>query len=152
MSASFTVPSDYHYVVASLALPAAVAWTQAFFVGRYRKRAKVEYPQMYADQKQVEASRDAYFYNCAQRVHQNTLEAIATLVPSVAITGLEYPRIAAGICVVWTLSRIPYTIGYMSGDPQARGRKGGGVGILSNFVLSFATVFVAARRLYNAKF
>ncbi|KXN90850.1 Microsomal glutathione S-transferase 3, partial [Leucoagaricus sp. SymC.cos] len=109
---------SYHYVVASLSLPALICWWQVMVVLKWRRRAKVVYPQLYADKAQVDANKDAHIFNCAQRAHQNTLEGLPLIVLSTAITGLEYPLIAAGICTFWSLARIPYTLGYITGDPE----------------------------------
>ena len=38
----------------------------------------------------------------------------------VLVTGLKYPRFAAGLGGVWFVGRILYTIGYTSGDPAKR--------------------------------
>lgn len=34
------------------------------------------------------------------------------------ITGLKYPIPAAAVCGLWTVGRITFTQGYISGDPQ----------------------------------
>ncbi|KAF5328783.1 hypothetical protein D9619_011540 [Psilocybe cf. subviscida] len=49
---------------------------QTNLLSKYRKRAGIKYPPMYTEQAQVEASMDAWKFNCAQRAHQNTLEHI----------------------------------------------------------------------------
>ena len=40
---------------------------------------------------------------------------------STIITGLQFPVYAAAGCAVWTLSRISYTRGYITGDPKKVG-------------------------------
>lgn len=68
--------------------------------------------------------------------HQNTLEnlpiivimwalisycVVMTLIPSTPrtlISGLKYPILAASACALWSLTRIPYTLGYITGDPK----------------------------------
>ncbi|KAF9447958.1 membrane-associated proteins in eicosanoid and glutathione metabolism [Macrolepiota fuliginosa MF-IS2] len=148
----FAIPDDYHYVVASLSLPALILWGQVITVGRYRRRAKIDYPQMYADKAQAEANRDAHLFNCAQRAHQNTMEGLPLIVLSTAITGLSYPLVAAGACTFWAVTRIPFTFGYLSGDPKKRGQYGAGLGFVSNLLLSFTSAYVGWQRLWEAKF
>ena len=67
--------------------------------------------------------------------HQNTLENIPLVLVSYVcfvisrntdkrdfcstiITGLQFPVYAAAGCAIWTLSRIAYTRGYITGDPK----------------------------------
>lgn len=40
------------------------------------------------------------------------------MITSTLIVGLKYPYLAAGVCGVWTLARVVYTIGYSTGDPK----------------------------------
>lgn len=34
------------------------------------------------------------------------------------VSGINYPKSAAAMCTIWLISRIPYTIGYASGEPH----------------------------------
>jgi len=102
-------------------LPSGLHWAKLFFVvGKYRKRAGIKYPQMYADNADAEARPDANRFNCAQRAHQNTLENIPMVWATTLIVGLKMPILAASLCGLWSLSRVSYTLGYVSGDPQKR--------------------------------
>lgn len=73
MTATFTVPNDYHYAAAAMSLPALVVWGQVITVGMLRKRLKIPYPQLYVDKAQEEADENGRLFNCAQRAHQCTL-------------------------------------------------------------------------------
>ena len=46
---------------------------------RYRKAAGVEYPNLYASEESAAKDPKRKQFNCAQRAHQNTLEAFPTL-------------------------------------------------------------------------
>ncbi|KAF8973040.1 hypothetical protein BDZ97DRAFT_1778961 [Flammula alnicola] len=87
-------------------------------VNKYRKRANISYPQVYADKTQLEGSKDAHLFNCAQRAHQNTLEYIPIVYVVTILGGISFPVFSASACTIWTLSRISYTRGYITGDPQ----------------------------------
>jgi len=114
------IPPEYKYVIVSL-LP--IPWLllgQTIMVGRYRRKAGISYPQVYADKAEAKASKDAHLFNCVQRAHQNTLEVVPIYVITTIVSGINYPKSAAAMCTIWIASRIPYTIGYASGDPGKR--------------------------------
>ncbi|GLB35951.1 putative MAPEG family protein [Lyophyllum shimeji] len=123
MSSTVTIPQVPHglqYVGASLLSTVFVLVGQNFTVSKWRKRAGIKYPQMYAEKAEVAASRDALIFNCAQRAHQNTLENIPIVYVTTVLTGLKYPILAATACGIWSVSRIAYTRGYLTGDPAKR--------------------------------
>lgn len=95
---------------------------------------------MYADAADAAKRPEAMVFNCTQRAHQNTLETLPMVIVGYVgglssnitklahyvllffrtlITGLRYPYLAAGLCGLFTLSRISYTIGYSSGVAKA---------------------------------
>ncbi|KAF8898957.1 hypothetical protein BD779DRAFT_1666708 [Infundibulicybe gibba] len=121
MSLTITVPREYPYVAASLVSTVFLLLGQSMAVGRARKAAGIKYPQMYAEKAEADASRDANYFNCAQRAHQNTLESIPILYLTTVLTGLRYPVLAASACAFWVVGRISYTRGYLTGDPANRG-------------------------------
>ncbi|EIM92277.1 uncharacterized protein STEHIDRAFT_48148 [Stereum hirsutum FP-91666 SS1] len=115
---TITVPQGFGYVPpAALFLLGVLVW-QTSRVGRSRGKAGIKYPQVYADAAQQAASKEAMVFNCAQRAHQNTLEALPIVLTTTAITALQYPIVAAGGLGVWAFSRIFYTLGYMTGQPE----------------------------------
>jgi len=120
MSTTITVPEGFQYVGGAVLSTVFVLIGQTIVVGRWRKKAQVKYPQLYADTAVAETNKDAYIFNCAQRAHQNTLEAIPMVLITTVISGLKYPTYAAAACATWSLSRIFYTRGYISGDPKKR--------------------------------
>ncbi|CDO73068.1 hypothetical protein BN946_scf185007.g122 [Trametes cinnabarina] len=124
------LPKEYAYPAATVVSTFYLLFWQAFRVGKARKRAGIEYPQVYADKAEAAAKKEAYVFNCTQRAHQNTLEVIPIVIGSTLIAGLSYPIAAAALCGTWTLTRILYTIGYSSGDPKKRNL--GGAAVLSS--------------------
>ncbi|KDR69220.1 hypothetical protein GALMADRAFT_256059 [Galerina marginata CBS 339.88] len=138
MSITVTIPEGLQYVGGALLVTAVIIQGLSATVNKYRKRAGIPYPQMYADKEETKSSRDALLFNCAQRAHQNTLEQFPTLLVAAVISGLKYPIPAAIATMVWNLSRISYARGYLTGDPKKRGGPGyflgalGGVGLLAS--------------------
>ncbi|EKM84170.1 hypothetical protein AGABI1DRAFT_81868, partial [Agaricus bisporus var. burnettii JB137-S8] len=110
----------FQYVGSAIFSTAALLIWHTFLVGKYRKRAGIKYPQAYAEKAEVEASNDAHLFNCAQRTHQNTLEHIPIIWATTLIVGSQMPVLAASVCGLWSLSRVTYTLGYLSGDPAKR--------------------------------
>ncbi|KAF9448196.1 hypothetical protein P691DRAFT_669995, partial [Macrolepiota fuliginosa MF-IS2] len=108
----------YKYVIASLIPVAWLLLGQSLVVGRFRKRAGIAYPQLYAEKAEALASKDAHRFNCAQRAHQNTLELAPVIFITTLVSGINHPRSAAGACLLWVASRIAYTRGYVTGDPS----------------------------------
>lgn len=147
MSISFTVPEGFQYVGASLLSTVFVLVGQGITVGRWRKRSGIKYPQLYADKAEAAASKDAMIFNCAQRAHQNTLENIPVVYVTTLITGLKYPHLAAGACALWSLSRIGYTRGYLSGNPDKRVNPLYMVGALGSLGLMLSSIYVVGESI-----
>merc|ERR1711981_1184136 len=106
-------------------------------VGGARKAAKIK------------ASKEALVFNCTQRAHQNTLETLPFVLFSTLLTGLQYPRVAAGACAAYVLGRVLYTVGYTSGDPKKRN-----IGILGSFAfmtLVGSSLYTSARMVLDGR-
>ncbi len=120
-----------------------------FKVGGARKKYNVQYPAMYAEASNPHHNE----FNCIQRAHQNTLEAIPQFIvmyvaflPSVIarffsyilshrrllLGGFKHP-LACGIGgFVFGAGRIFYALGYYTGEPKNRMRGAwGGLGLLA---------------------
>ncbi|KAH9835864.1 membrane-associated proteins in eicosanoid and glutathione metabolism [Rhodofomes roseus] len=117
---AITIPKDVAYPAAALVSTFWLTVFQTINVGRARRRAKIPYPQLYAEKAEAAASKDAVIFNCAQRAHQNTLEYLPTIITGTLITSLRHPILAAALCSAWVASRFLYTIGYSTGDPAKR--------------------------------
>ncbi|KAF9562683.1 membrane-associated proteins in eicosanoid and glutathione metabolism [Agrocybe pediades] len=126
-----SIPQGYQYVGASLMSTVFVVLGQYIGVSRYRKRAGIEYPQMYAEKAEMEKSPEAFKFNCAQRAHQQTLEVLPLLTLPALISGLKYPIPTAIAVATWSVSRIFFTRGYISGGPKKRGGIMSGLGSLA---------------------
>ncbi|KDR69218.1 hypothetical protein GALMADRAFT_256057 [Galerina marginata CBS 339.88] len=120
MSVTVTIPEGLQYVAGAVLFTVVVIQGLSQTVSRYRKHAGIPYPQMYAEKAEVEKSRDALLFNCAQRAHQNMLEQIPLFYATTVISGLKYPIPTAAAAVVWNISRITYARGYLTGDPNNR--------------------------------
>ncbi|KAG6864708.1 hypothetical protein C0991_007747 [Blastosporella zonata] len=118
MSVTLTVPEGFQYVGASLLSTVFVLIGQSVVVGKWRKRSGIQYPQLYAEKAEVEASKDSYIFNCAQRAHQNTLENLPVIYATTLLTAVKYPIIAASACATWSVARVFYTRGYLTGEPK----------------------------------
>ncbi|OSD06244.1 membrane-associated proteins in eicosanoid and glutathione metabolism [Trametes coccinea BRFM310] len=145
------LPKEYAYPAASVVSTFYLLFWQAFRVGKARKRAGIEYPQVYADKVEAAAKQEAQVFNCTQRAHQNTLEVVPIVIGSTLIAGLSHPVAAGALCGVWTLTRIFYTIGYATGDPKKRNRFGaavlGSLSVLGLVGTATATVVSLIRSL-----
>jgi len=144
---NIAVPDRYPYVLlVAVSTSYLTAW-QTYLVGRARKAAKVDYPQVYAEKAEALANKDAQKFNCAQRAHQNTLEFMPATVISLLVAGLRHPEISAGLGAAWLFGRVLYTQGYITGDPKKR-RRGGWSMVVTLGLLLTATwtagEFVAA--------
>jgi len=139
---TIALPPDFGYVGAALLSTVFLLLGQNIVVGRYRQRAGIKYPQLYAEQAQVEASNDALLFNCAQRAHHNTLEYIPMVHVLTLLTSLKYPIVAASICGLWTISRISYTRGYLTGNPSKRASFLYRIGVLGAIGLFGTAIYV----------
>ncbi|KAF8913653.1 hypothetical protein CPB85DRAFT_543349 [Mucidula mucida] len=145
-----TIPDGIAWVALSLVSVNVLLMSQMTTVGKYRRIAKIPYPQMYAEKAEAEASRDAYVFNCAQRAHQNTLENVAVVVTSTLITAVSYPLVAASGCALWVFGRALYTRGYIQ-DPEVRNTHGGYIGSFGQTVVMLGSM-ISTIQLLKAQF
>ncbi|KAK7088645.1 glutathione S-transferase 3, mitochondrial-like [Littorina saxatilis] len=134
------LPEGYGYVV----LVGAVGNTfvnmwMAINVGRARKRFDIPYPEMYST---TDKGKE---FNCIQRAHQNTLEGQGTFLTLLFIGGLQYPKITAGVGMMYLASRVAYALGYYTGDPDKR--RWGAFGHIAELVLLGNVISFAAHQL-----
>ncbi|KAI0756331.1 membrane-associated proteins in eicosanoid and glutathione metabolism [Daedaleopsis nitida] len=127
MSSGIVLPQEYAYPVTAVVSTFYLLFWQTFKVGTARRKAKIEYPQVYAEKAEAAASQEAAIFNCTQRAHQNTLEVLPIIVGGTLIAGLTYPVAAASLCGAWVTARILYTIGYSTGNPKKRNLFGSAV-------------------------
>ncbi|KAF8641250.1 hypothetical protein AX17_000884 [Amanita inopinata Kibby_2008] len=115
------IPEGYQYVGAALLSTTWLLFYQVRIVSKLRRSSGIQYPQLYAEKAEAEASTEVMKFNCAQRAHQGTLENIPIIFTTTLIAGLKAPIFAASACVLWTLGRVTFTRGYVTGDPKKRG-------------------------------
>jgi len=133
---TLTLPASYGWVgiTAFVGILVPSVYQSFIVVSGARRRAKIAYPQLYAEKAEAAASRDAHLFNCAQRAHHNTLETLPLFVFTTLIAGLQAPRLAVGFGALWSVSRVLYTRGYTTGDPKRRAA-GAKVGAVANLGL-----------------
>ncbi|KAI0347713.1 membrane-associated proteins in eicosanoid and glutathione metabolism [Trametopsis cervina] len=142
MTTMITLPQEYAYTFAGVLPIFYVLLWQITQVGKARKAAGIKYPQLYAEKDEADSSRSAKIFNCLQRSHQNTLENLPTALFSTLIAGLRYPRFAGALCGTWAICRVFYTIGYGTGDPNARNYLGSNaISSLSQYALLLAATW-----------
>ncbi|KAI9729437.1 MAG: hypothetical protein M1834_006818 [Cirrosporium novae-zelandiae] len=146
MPLTLTIPDDYGYVLLSATAASFLTALHTLRTAKFRKLAKIPYPNTYATAEQASASEPAYLFNCAQRAHANFLEAQPSAITTLLIAGLEYPRAAAGLGLAWCFARGLYLYGYTKpiekGNVNGSGRRVGGWGslaLLGLFGMSAAT-------------
>ena len=59
-------------------------------------------------------------FNCYQRAHQNTLEAIPFYFALLFSGSIRHPTVAAGLGAVFLAARVIYSMGYYTGNPKSR--------------------------------
>ncbi|KAF8167699.1 hypothetical protein B0H34DRAFT_682746 [Crassisporium funariophilum] len=145
-----TLPDGFQYVGAGLLSTVFILMYQSMLVNKHRKLSGIKYPQLYAEKAEAAASKDALLFNCAQRAHQNTLENVPIVYVTTLLVGAKFPAYAASAVALWSLSRIFYTRGYLSGDPAKRVSVMYGVGTISLLGLLFGSTYVTGEWLYKA--
>ncbi|KAJ3477979.1 hypothetical protein NLI96_g10090 [Meripilus lineatus] len=112
MPVTLVLPEGIQYVPIVFAASTWVVFWQVGQVAKARAKAKILYPQLYAEKSEAAAAKDALVFNCVQRAHHNTMETLPLVLLSASIIATKYPIVAASLYGAWTLFRIPYTIGY----------------------------------------
>ncbi|ODQ68443.1 membrane-associated proteins in eicosanoid and glutathione metabolism [Nadsonia fulvescens var. elongata DSM 6958] len=139
--ALIAVPTDYRYVLAGVATIPLVGLFHSITVGSARKKSKVELPKLFASEAEAAADPLKHRFNCAQKSHMNFTENVPSVIVATLISGLQYPRLAAGLVTVWSLFRVVYHLSYSTGNPSKRTR--GGLATIAQLVLSLVA-FVSA--------
>ncbi|KAI4274187.1 MAG: hypothetical protein LQ337_004115 [Flavoplaca oasis] len=122
MSTSITIPNEYGYVLLTAYLSTLVGYWHLPNTGRFRKAAKVPYPNAYATPEQVKESKAHYLFNCAQRSHATFLEHQPQFLTTLLISGLKFPLFSSAMGVLWCTGRVIYAKGYT--DPNQENGKG----------------------------
>ncbi|KFY52756.1 hypothetical protein V496_08205 [Pseudogymnoascus sp. VKM F-4515 (FW-2607)] len=127
---SFTLSQDYGYVILAAASTFVLNTIHGFNTGKFRKAACIAYPAAYASNEVAKDNDDAYRFNCAQRAHANYTENHTSVLATLLIAGVGFPRVAAGLGATWVVGRYLYMTGY-SNLAHGRGGKGRYRGMVS---------------------
>ncbi|KAF9432646.1 Microsomal glutathione S-transferase 3 [Entomortierella beljakovae] len=143
-----TIPAEYGYTLAVGFASTFLVQVLAQRVGAYRKVAGVALPKMYVDEEEAKKDKKKQIFNCKQRVHQNTLEGFASYMFTLLVAGINYPRAAPALGLIWCLGRIAFSYGYSTGDPNKR--MYGAFGFIGTFGLLGLSAKVAYEVIQSA--
>ncbi|KAJ9093927.1 hypothetical protein QFC19_008161 [Naganishia cerealis] len=150
--ASFVLPTNYAYVALVASGTMWLNFFQMETVSFARKAAGVKYPNYMADNNLAEKDPKAYKFNCCQRAHANTLEAMPTFLFALLYSGLYLPRVSATFGAIWLVGRFLYTLGYATGDPKKRNTSGGVIHFIGYLGLMLTATYLAGTKTYNLLF
>jgi len=123
MSVTLTVSRDYGYVILAATSTFVMNILHMLNTGGKRKACKdMPYPLAYATAEQNAASQAHMTFSCAARSHANFIESQPSALAAMLICGLQYPRVAAGLGLLWSLSRYVYMVGYSDPSKGPNGR------------------------------
>lgn len=111
------LPKEYGFVVLVIVFYFFLNFWMAFQVGQARRKYKVPYPTMYVTEAE---NKDAKLFNCVQRGHQNSLEMMPSFFVVLLLGGLQHPKIAASLGLLYAVTRFFYFKGYSTGTPDNR--------------------------------
>nr|XP_043608850.1 microsomal glutathione S-transferase 3-like [Erigeron canadensis] len=111
------LPNEYGYVILTIVAYCLFNGYMQILVLRARKKYNVPYPIMYATETD---GKDYKIFNCVQRGHQNSLEALPIFFTLMILGGLKHPVACSVFGVAYIISRYFYFTGYASGDPKGR--------------------------------
>ncbi len=110
------VEQEYGYVVLVALSSFLLNFWQVRHISKLRKKLGIPYPQMTSDKH--------HEFNCAQRVHLNTLELLPFFFTNLLVGSIRHPKYAAIFGTVFIVGRVIYSIGYWTGDINKRGPGG----------------------------
>ncbi|CAG8971542.1 hypothetical protein HYALB_00005438 [Hymenoscyphus albidus] len=120
--ASFTISSDYRYVLLAATLSTFVPSYHTHVTDAFRAKSGVQYPNAYASAAEAAVSTDKYRFNCAQKAHANLTENHTSFVCALLIAGLKYPKLSAVLGSLWSVARVLYLLGYTRKEHAENGK------------------------------
>ncbi|KAJ2981090.1 hypothetical protein NQ176_g2238 [Zarea fungicola] len=150
MPITIEVPDQYSYVLAAATSTFFLNTIHMMRTSKFRKIAKIPYPESYATSEEVSKNPSAAKFNCAQRAHANYTENLTPFLGALIIAGIQHPVPAAILGVVWSFSRLLYLLGYTS-DAGPKGRVTGFTGsVLSDFALKAMAAYTCYKLIFDS--
>lgn len=150
--ASLVLPANYAYVALVATGTLYLNIWQGLLSGQARKAAGIKYPIYMAESSVADKDPKAFRFNCCQRAHANTLEAVPTFLFALLYSGLYHPRLSAIFGSIWLVGRFLYTMGYTSGTPSKRNSSGGIIHNIGYLGLMLLSTYIAGSKAYNLLF
>eukprot|EP00250_Pteridium_aquilinum_P033149 c5252_g2_i1 orf=1-303(-) len=97
--------SNFGWVILVVVLYCCINGWMMIQVVKARKRYGVMFPTLYALESE---NKNAKYFNCVQRGHQNSLEFMPVFFVLVTLAGLEFPKVAAGFGFLYCVGRFLY--------------------------------------------
>jgi glutathione S-transferase len=130
--ATITIEPEFGYVALVVGTTYFLNIWQMLNIKALRKKYNIQFPAMTSDKHPK--------FNCAQRVHQNTLENMSFFLTNLIVAGLRMPVWAGALGAFWIVGRVIYSIGYYSGEPSKR-TPGAIINFISMFLLIFLSIY-----------
>lgn len=119
-SSYLLIPTNYRYVVGSLATVPLFSAYLAYSVIQARKVSGVELPLLFANEKDAAADPIKHKFNCTQKSSMNYQEHAPNFVIASLISGLSFPLTTTAAIWIWIAGRYFYHRGYSTGVPAKR--------------------------------
>ncbi len=139
---SIVFQPEYGYVLVSASSIAMHCFAQGMIAGGIRSKLNIEYPDCGNGRLSKDLS-DAQWnkFQCAQRAHNNYLEALPMILVNLLIAGINFPYYSVCAAAGVLVGRQLYCTGYRNNGPSGRivGARIGGLSGISLFFVAIAS-------------